>query len=66
MRTRGLAILTVAVLAFSACNSAAAPSGSAAPPASVAPGVERTGHQRGAIDGGRRRRHRYAPDALAR
>ncbi len=39
MRTRGLAMLTVALLAFSACNSAAAPSATSAPPASVAPGV---------------------------
>ena len=37
MRTRGLAILTVAALAFSACNSAAAPSATGAPPASMAP-----------------------------
>ena len=39
MRTRGLAMLTVAMLAFSACNSTAAPSATTAPPASVAPGV---------------------------
>ncbi len=37
MRTRGLAMLTVAALAFSACQ-AATPSASSVPPASVAPG----------------------------
>ena len=37
MRTRGLAMLTVAMLAFSACQSTAATSASGAPPASVAP-----------------------------
>ena len=37
MRTRGLAMLTVALLAFSACNSAAAPSATTAPPPSTAP-----------------------------
>jgi peptide/nickel transport system substrate-binding protein len=41
MRTRALAILTVAVLAFAACSPAATPSGSAAPPASVAPGASK-------------------------
>ena len=38
MRNRGLALLTLAVLAFTACQGATS-TGSVAPPASVAPGA---------------------------
>ena len=66
MRTRGLAMLTVALLAFSACNSAAAPKCHHGPTAERGARSERTGDERRAVDGGRRRRHRHAPDPLAR
>ena len=48
MRTRGLAILTVAVLAFSACSSASRPKCLQRAPTGQrgSPAAQRTGHQR--------------------
>ena len=66
MRTRGLAILTVAVLAFSACQASHRPSSFRRPTGQRGAGCQRTGRQRRPVDRGRRRCHRHAPDALAR